>query len=600
MIFTAPLGLLALLAIPAIVAIHLFRRRFPPRPVAGLFLWQVVQQTPTGGGRVSKLPITASLILECLAALALALILAGARLRPDSASEHLVVLLDDSASMAAVNTQNESPRDRAGRRILEEVERLGRNVRVTLIQSGERPGVLVGPAALAVEVAPALETWKPTSQHHSLAMGLRLARELAGRTGRVMVFSDAPPDAEIEGIQWVSAGEPLGNIGIVGAQRSLSPSEGRGTVSLTLTNAGAANARTRLRLIAEGKEVFAQDVTVPPKTSSLNLPLPPGLPPVTVVLSDDALARDNEVTLAEPRPRIVAVENRLPEGRGRDALDRALRAVSGVTRSESGQLVFGAASLLESPAEPGAWRVGFGRAPAGLLAAGEPQDFLGPFVPEKRHPLLQGVTLAGVVWSGALPLAANTVHPIVSSGNQLLIGFVGERPESGILFNLDLDRTNLIRAPDWPILISNLVEMRRQELPGPERWNYRAGEWVRIRLGREPKGPLHFRCGTTQRQLPSGRLLEFIAPGGCGLLEVVEGEEVLFQLGVNFLDESESNLADRARGEVGTSNPVAGGLRAESGPESDPLFWVLLAVGGAALLMNWRWAVAAKGRPQAG
>ena len=36
MTFAAPLGLLALLAIPAIVAIHLFRRRFPVRPVAGL------------------------------------------------------------------------------------------------------------------------------------------------------------------------------------------------------------------------------------------------------------------------------------------------------------------------------------------------------------------------------------------------------------------------------------------------------------------------------------------------------------------------------------------------------------------------------------
>ena len=64
MIFTAPLGLLALLAIPAIIAIHLFRRRFPPRSVAGLFLWQVVQQTPQGGGKVTKLPITASLILR--------------------------------------------------------------------------------------------------------------------------------------------------------------------------------------------------------------------------------------------------------------------------------------------------------------------------------------------------------------------------------------------------------------------------------------------------------------------------------------------------------------------------------------------------------
>ena len=109
MIFTSPLGLLALLAIPAIVAIHLFRRRFPPRPVAGLFLWQAVQQTPQGGGRISKLPVTASLILECLAALALALILSGARLNPASVNEHLIFLLDDSASMAAVNAQEPEP-----------------------------------------------------------------------------------------------------------------------------------------------------------------------------------------------------------------------------------------------------------------------------------------------------------------------------------------------------------------------------------------------------------------------------------------------------------------------------------------------------------
>jgi hypothetical protein len=52
--FAAPLGLLALLAIPAIVAIHLFRRRFPVRPVAGLFLWQIGRQTPEAGRTVDS------------------------------------------------------------------------------------------------------------------------------------------------------------------------------------------------------------------------------------------------------------------------------------------------------------------------------------------------------------------------------------------------------------------------------------------------------------------------------------------------------------------------------------------------------------------
>jgi len=593
MIFTAPLGLLALLAIPAIIAIHLFRRRFPPRSVAGLFLWQVVQQTPQGGGKVTKLPITASLILECLAALALALILAGARVTPASVNEHLVILLDDSASMAAINAQNQSPRDRAAQRILDEVERFGRGVRITLIQSGERPAVLAGPAALAIETRPALERWKPQAQHHSLALGLRLARELAGKTGRILVLSDESPEGEMEGVQWIAAGEPLGNVGIIGAQRTLSTDAGKGTISLTLGNSSTQEAKRQLRLVVDGvdgKDLLAQEISVPPRVSSMNLPIPAGLPAVTVALSSDALQRDNDVTLVEPRPQIVSIDNRLPKGRGHDALDRALRSIAGVTRSEQAQLVFGPASLLDPPPEPGVWRVGFGRAPQRFLATGNPQDLIGPFIPEKRHPLLLGTTLAGVVWAGALPVNLSAVHPVLSSGNQPLIGLLGSRPDDGILFNLDLDQTNLSRTPDWPILISNAVELRRQNLPGPERWNYRAGEWVRVRLGHDPKGPLRFRCGTITRDLPAARLIEFTAPAPC-LLEILEGEEVAFQLGVNFLDEKETNLSDRVRGEFGKPNPKAGGLLTESGPEADPLFWSLLAIAGIATLANWCWAL---------
>jgi hypothetical protein len=593
MIFTSPLGLLALLAIPAIVAIHLFRRRFPPRPVAGLFLWQVVRQTPEGGGRISRLPITASLILECLAALALALILAGARIRPASVSEHLVVLLDDSASMSAVNARGESPRDRAERRVLAEIERLGSGARVTLVLSGERPSVLLGPAALAVEARAALQksgTWKPEASHHSFDLGLRLARELAGKTGRLMALSDGPPPngKELEGVFWVSVGEPLANVGITAAQRTISPQEGKGSVSLTLANFSDTQTRRRLTLKTGDKELLVRDVDLAPGTSSVALPLPPGLPAVKVALSDDALQRDNEVTLVEPRPQEVGVENHLPDGRGRQALSKALASLSGVTLAEHGHLAFIPASQLDQPVAPGVWRVGFGRAPATLISPGEARDYIGPFVPEKRDPLMEGITLGGVVWTGASPLAPG-VHPLVSSGDQPLIVLLGQRPESGILFNLDLDRTNLVRAPDWPILISNLVEMRRQSLPGPDRWNYRIGEWVRVRLGRDPKGPLRFRCGAIERTLPAGRSVEFAAPSPGGLLQVMEGNDVLFELGVNFLDEDESNLRAKSTSETGKFDNASQGLRSENGPASDPLFWALVVIGGLAIILNWYW-----------
>jgi hypothetical protein len=589
-IFATPLGLLALAAIPAIVAIHLFRRRFPIRPVAGLFLWQVVRQTPQEGRKVAKLPITASLLLECLAALALALILAGARLSSAAVTPHLVVLLDDSASMAAVNARGESTRDRVVRRVLGEIDRRGNRGRVTLVRSGDRPSVLAGPAALALEARRALETWRPEAPHHSLALGLRLARELAGRTGSLIVMTDIKPSSPVDdGSLWASMGEPLGNVGITAADRTVSPRDGQGTVSLTLANYGDAPAQRRLVIAAGSTNVLTREIEVARGVSSLTLPIPTGIPAVQVALSDDALARDNVVTLAEPRLRIVGVDNRLREGRGRQALTRALDAIAGVTKAQTPHLVFGEAAELSRPTVPGEWRVGFGRAPAAWLGPGEPRDFIGPFVLEKRHPLLQGMTLGGVVWPGALPLSATAVRPVVSTGEQVLVGVAndpGSPSEQAFVFNLDLDRTNLIRSPDWPIVISNLVEMRRQGLAGPERWNYRVGEWVRVRLGREPKGPLRFRCGGVERALVAGRELEFIAPSPGGLLQILEGETVLFELGVNFLDESETNLRSQTTADVGELAEVAG-LRAEGGPSSDPLFWVLLTIGATAILVNW-------------
>lgn len=593
MTFATPLGLLALLAVPAIVAIHLFRRRYPVRRVAGLFLWQNPRQTPVEGRRRDRLPITTSLILECLAATALALILAGARLSSADIDRHLVVLLDDSASMGAVGAQGVTARDRAARRVQSEVERLGASARVTLVVSGERPSVLAGPAAFAAEAQTALNNWKPEAAHHSLALGLRLARELAGPDGKLMIVSDLTPAArgeeEVPGALWASVGEPLGNVGIIAAERTLSPDSGRGTVSLTIANYTGSPQSRRVVVSAAGKEIVARDLNVPPGSSSIALPIPPGLPPVRVALSDDALARDNTVVLAEPRPRIVAVANRLKEGRGHDALARALAAVSGITRAENSHLVFVDAGELDRPPEPGVWRAGFGRPPDKWLTAGAPRDFVGPFLLEKRHPLLLGVTLGGVVWTGVAPLAPSAAHPLASAGDQVLIGMrspssAGESPV--LMFNLDLDRTNLIRAPDWPIVISNIVEMRRHSLPGPERWNYRVGEWIRAGLGRDPKAPLRSRSGGVERPIPAGQRLEVIAPSPGGLFEILEGDEVLFEIGVNFLDETEGDLRKQTTADAG-SLAAASGLHADAGVTSDPLFWVLLAIAGTAILANW-------------
>ena len=68
MSFTAPLGLLALLAVPVIVALHRFRNRLPEQRVAGLFLFPGTAVASPGGRKVTRLWQSRSLWLECTAA----------------------------------------------------------------------------------------------------------------------------------------------------------------------------------------------------------------------------------------------------------------------------------------------------------------------------------------------------------------------------------------------------------------------------------------------------------------------------------------------------------------------------------------------------
>ena len=431
MIFTTPLGLLALLAIPAIVAIHLFRRRFPVRPVAGLFLWQIVRQTPEGGGRIARLPITASLILECLAALALALILAGARLSSAAVSQHLVVLLDDSASMAAVNARGESARDRAVRRVLGETRSPRRRRRGSRSSpSGERPSVLLGPAALAVEARPRWTRWKPEAPHHSLALGLRLARELAGRTGRLMVVSDLDAGAARRARsskacsgcrsanRWPTSASPRARTIAV---RDRGTRRGLADARQLLGRAGAPAARGRrraARTIVDARSRRAAGNLFADAADSRRDCRRSGWRCRTI-----ALLRDNEVMLAEPRPRIVGVENHLPEGRGRTALVKALesrcrrdagRVRAPRVRRRRGHSISTARPACGASGSGGRRRHGWRAASRGTSSARS--------CSRSAIRCCSGSTLGGVVWTGAAPLSPDAVRPLVSAGDRSLIG----------------------------------------------------------------------------------------------------------------------------------------------------------------------------------
>ena len=69
---TSPLALIALIGVPALIAIYLFQRRFKTLEVSSLILWDAVKQPSMGGRKRERLRLPLSFWLEALAVVLLA------------------------------------------------------------------------------------------------------------------------------------------------------------------------------------------------------------------------------------------------------------------------------------------------------------------------------------------------------------------------------------------------------------------------------------------------------------------------------------------------------------------------------------------------
>lgn len=652
MTFVNPWGLLALLAVPAIIVIHLYQRRFPTLVVSGLHLWSVETRQSLPGRRREKLPVSTSLILECLAALLLALLLAGPRIGEANRVPHLVVVLDDSASMSARRVDGgveTTARDAAIRELSRRVELAGRGSVLSIVTSGVRPALLVGPAASWDDAQRALAAWEPRSPRHAFEPAWDLALQLADEKSSVLFLTDAVPQnlPEVnrtkekaenktaaaktpekkeeplrgslpERLELVSVGERASNLAIEASRWTFDPTGAKGELFVRVRNfsdqpqsaelVGLRNAETVFRkpiaIAAGGAESVLFDVpgglgevTVSIGTGTQSKPAatPAGAPPVgsAVVASDarvDALEIDSRVDLIEPKVRMVTVALTLPEGMGAARIKRVLEVMPGVQfgEADAAHLVIGPAG--ERPVESDrAWWLGIGPVSVGAAEREAAVDVAGPYLLEKSHPLLDGVVLGGVVWGGVQKGIENAT-PLISAGELPLLSRITGTRTVGYLLNIDLGRSNLTESPDWPILLTNLIELRRSELPGLSRWNYRLGEIVRFRLYEGAVDPVADGSGEltlvhngVTRKVPRGPTVELTGTNETGLYVINEGPRELGRFAMQFNDLEESNLRERLPGRIESQVALAGRLEVES-----PFSWWLLAgiVAVMALLLG--------------
>lgn len=470
MILFNPWGLLALLAIPAIIAIHLFRRRFRPRPVTGLFLYGPTVRTVAAGRKRQRLLWRTSLLMELLAVLALTWYLSDPHLDERQQSRHLVVVLDSRWRVAAITPS--SSVDAALRALVaQRIAALDAEDRVTLVTSGAAPVVACGPAARPSEALAKLDVWRPQQPWHELDGALTLGRSLADRGAVVLLASDRPPATPIPDIVLVTAGQALATTGIADA-RWYDDVDGRRVVVRILAQGAAAARRLELR---QGDRVL----------SSQNIQLTDGIPstvvfPLTAEITDavtvalvgeDPLPTDDVIPLIPPPPSVILA--RLaddPTAPTTTQLRRALGVVPGVRIVEDPLTAVHLHLGNAGTGGAGTWSLRF--------VAGEAKPVLGPFLTRRGHPVLGGIDFTGVLWTGGLPAPTTAwdASALMEAGDTILVSEERHGRDRVLTLHADLATSGLTNHPAWPALIANLVAARRTTLPGVRQPNLLPGQ----------------------------------------------------------------------------------------------------------------------------
>jgi hypothetical protein len=207
------------------------------------------------------------------------------------------------------------------------------------------------------------------------------------------------------------------------------------------------------------------------------------------------------------------------------------------------------------------------------------QAFLGPFLIDRGHPLLDGITLKGAIWSGTLREMPGI--PLISAGDQTLLS--EELTDTGRRIfhaNIDLQRSNLHRTPDWPILLANLTELRRRLMPGPQQTNLLLGDTFVYVDPPEGQWALDGPGGSRPLSIVDDLVVEGLDQPGVYRLSR-DGAPVT-DIAVRFLDGSESDLSA-----LGAGARAAALESATLEAETTALDSLLLVLALICLGLNW-------------
>ena len=513
MTFLAPIGALALLAIPAIVLLYFLKVRRPEFRVGALLFWRPYVADRQANAPWQRLRWSLLLLLQLLIAAALAFAL----LRPGiqgvaGVGTTTVVMIDGSASMQATDV---SPtRFAAGvAKARSLAGQLGPGQRMAIVVAGEHASLLAPPSSDPAVLGAALDRARPSATQADLGEAFSLATAvLAGQTGgSVVLIGDghAKPPPTPPRVPGQLIFSPVGVTGENAGIEAISKTGGG--VFVRVGNYGRSDRDLRVEFRADGRLTDVLPLHVAANSSSdltwSALPSSAGVVEARLT-PGDAFALDDTawlVTAAPAAHRVLLVSD------GNGFLDRALKLRPGLQLTVQKPAEYKSGQNFDLYVFDGF--VPSGKLPDPALVVGPPQGLgpvsAGPSIspglvlpPQPRDPITQDVVLRDVHVQSAAKVAAPSGWrvAIAAADDPLLLVHEGEPRLAELTF--DIHHSDLPLRAAFPILVQNLLDYL---LPGGfENQSYPAGRPIQLAGEQGVKA--------IQVSNPSGRTVKIAPP----------------------------------------------------------------------------------------
>ena len=588
-----PLGLLALLGLPAVLAVHFLQRRAKREVVSTLFLLTPLHRESESGRRWERLRTSWPLWLQLLAVLVLAWLMAEPRWLEKNSVQRVALVLDGSASMRV-------SKERLVKYLGEDLGELGRvsgTTEYTVLDSRVGQGRLYHGTELRGVVA-AVEKWVPAAGTHDPGPALRLGRSLSGPDGVVWYVTDHAVETSVAGVQVYAVGESAENCGIAGV--TVEETAGRRVWRALLRNySDRAVERTWRVTDRSGAASVPEKVTIPARGNlAVQGAFPDGSEGLVIAVDADVFPLDDVAPVLRPRPRRLAAV--LPEGAGDASWRKLVESLPdfGVT-ADAGLADL---EIVETGggAEVAAERPGVVFVKAGDGAAAAPMRGV---VLVERHPLTQDLNWQAVAAEAVPGVAMREGDEVlVWIGDRALVMLRGGESRRQLIFNFDPARSNALRQPAMVVTLLRFLEDRRGRVPREEVANVDCGQLVDQPLGLGSGDPAVEMTWETvgvggvvgkaeERSVAAERAAVLRAPEEPAFFKVRQGGRTVLTAAAGFRDAREADFSKAV-----TKREVEAVREALSERHSQAdghwRLWVLVLLG----LLLGSWLLAGKAR----